>query len=450
MDTSQKYQKMEALVEVGKSLSARIRLSEQEIFELIYQQASEKLGMENLSIALYDEKTDTVSFVLAYSDGRRVNVINEQGWETRKGADGKTEEVIHTKKSLYIATLEEAEKKKFLPKNVPNSWLGVPMTASNKVLGVIATYHYGQDNFYQEDDIKILHTLADMAAIAIKNVRLYDEHTKRSAELFAAYKVSQATYQFEKIEDFYEKIHDIVQELMPPTAENNFYIVLYNSETEKYSLPYFKDEYDDQLPLEKIEEGLAGHVIHTGQPLLITSSEEREQVIEKYKIKPIGRPSKSWLGVPLKTSGKTVGVLVVKSYNDNIRYGNSERNILVFISEQIAMAIERVKAQEKLENRHSQQNALIELAQKLTSSIQLKEEDIFEQIHRNADKIMDTDNMYIALYDAANDYVHFPLAFKNGQTTEIPARKAGGGRTEVIIHTKAPIFIQTKKESDEW
>jgi len=471
MDSSQYNQKITALFEVGKKLSAGIRLSEPEIFDLIYQQASERLEMKSLSIALYDEVTDTVRFVLAYADGRQVDVEREEGWETRTGADGKTEEIIHTKKFLYVPTLEEAKKRKFHPKYLPNSWLGVPMMVSKNVLGVIATYHYGQDNFYEKDDIQILLTLADMAAIAIQNLRLYNEHTKRTAELSAAYEVSKATYQVENLKDFYEKIHAIVQELMPSAAENNFYIVLYDSDTEKYSLPYFKDEYDDELPVDKIEGGLAGYVISKGIQLLLGSPEEREQFLKEHdKIRTVGKPSKSWLGVPLKASGKIIGVLVVKSYSDNIRYGKSEEDILGFISEQIAMAIERVRAEEELrkhrdrleertkqlENLNHRKEVLIKLAQKLTSAIQLNEDGILRLIYENATELMDTSNMYIALYDEKTDIVRFGLAYVEGTQINVnedkryKPRSGGMGKTEAIIRDKKSLFHPTWAESDAW
>jgi GAF domain-containing protein len=46
--------------------------------------------------------------------------------------------------------------------------------------------------------------------------------------------------------------------------------------------------------------------------------------------------------------------------------------------------------------------------------------------------------------------VRFPLMFVDGKKTEVPARKAGSGRTETIIETKKPLFIATREESVAW
>jgi hypothetical protein len=80
-----------------------------------------------------------------------------------------------------------------------------------------------------------------------------------------------------------------------------------------------------------------------------------------------------------------------------------EKEILEVIRYQ---AVELQLSNRRLEKLNQQQNILIALAEKLTSSIQLKENDIFDLIHSYANQIMDTDNMYIALYDEPNDFVY--------------------------------------------
>jgi len=103
-----------------------------------------------------------------------------------------------------------------------------------------------------------------------------------------------------------------------------------------------------------------------------------------------------------------------------------------------------------LEDLNRRKGVLIRLAQKLTSSIQLNEDEILRLIYENATELMDTSNMYIALYDDANNKVRFPLAYKDKQSLKVETRKFGHGRTEEIIITKNPILIKTRKESIEW
>ncbi|GAG42640.1 unnamed protein product, partial [marine sediment metagenome] len=61
-----------------------------------------------------------------------------------------------------------------------------------------------------------------------------------------------------------------------------------------------------------------------------------ERLERERKIERIGPPSIDWLGVPLKTKNKTTGVMAVQSYTEGVRYGEKDKNILMFISEQVA------------------------------------------------------------------------------------------------------------------
>ena len=51
-------------------------------------------------------------------------------------------------------------------------------------------------------------------------------------------------------------------------------------------------------------------------------------------------PSLDWMGIPLKIGEESFGALVLQTYEPNIRYGEREKEILTFVSQQIASAIE--------------------------------------------------------------------------------------------------------------
>ena len=77
-------------------------------------------------------------------------------------------------------------------------------------------------------------------------------------------------------------------------------------------------------------------------------------------MKPVGNPPVDWLGVPLRNrENKTIGVLAVQSYSDRYRYTENDQNILAFLSSQVALAIERRKAEEALRSSEARQGALL-------------------------------------------------------------------------------------------
>jgi two-component system cell cycle sensor histidine kinase/response regulator CckA len=170
----------------------------------------------------------------------------------------------------------------------------------------------------------------------------------------ATQRISEAALTAGTLHELFAAIHRIVGELMPA---RNFYIALYDAASDTISFPYLVDEYD-QPPLPKRPgRGLTEYVLRTGQPLLGTP-EVFDDLVRRGEVELIGAPSVDWLGVPLVAGGKTIGVLVVQTYTEGLRYGETEMNILKFVSTQVAMAIERMRAVEALRESEERLRAL--------------------------------------------------------------------------------------------
>ena len=100
-------------------------------------------------------------------------------------------------------------------------------------------------------------------------------------------------------------------------------------------------------------------------------------------------------------------------------------------------------------------DSIANIGQVVASSILLREDEVLDLIYSQASKSMDTNNMYIALYDEVTDTVRFGLAFVNGKRVDVKAEKGwqpkgGKERTEEIIRTRKPIFTATKVEAEAW
>ncbi len=169
---------------------------------------------------------------------------------------------------------------------------------------------------------------------------------RRSQEIQAAiYEISQAAQSAESLDELFSSLHRIVGRLMPAT---NFYIALHDSETATLSFPYFVDEVDAKPDApQAFGKGLTEYVLRTGEPLLATPRVFDGLCLEG-QVESVGAPSVDWLGVPLKVRDRTIGVLAVQSYTGTVRYGETEREILSYVSMQAAQAIERKRAEQEL------------------------------------------------------------------------------------------------------
>lgn len=179
----------------------------------------------------------------------------------------------------------------------------------------------------------------------------------------ALYQISEAIHTTEHLDSLYEEIHNIISRFM---SAKNFYIAIHEKENNLITFPYSVDEFDEYLENRTKAKGLTEYVLDTGKPYLLKEQEVYD-LIEKNIVYTLGKPSKVWLGVPLKDNQNCIGVLAVQDYEDETAYTENEKQLLIFISDQIADAILRKQVEENERNRMAtillHRNVLLELAQ---------------------------------------------------------------------------------------
>jgi PAS domain S-box-containing protein len=187
-----------------------------------------------------------------------------------------------------------------------------------------------------------------------------DVSERRRAERLRAalYQIAEQAGVAEDMADFCRAIHAVVAELMPA---RNFYIALHDEVRGLLTFPYFVDEVDSPPASKPLGRGITEYVLRSGEPLL-AGPEVFEELVRRGEIDLLGENSIDWLGVPLKARGRTIGMLAVQSYEKGVRYGEAERDVLVFVSGQIATALERKRAEEALRASEERYRLLVENA----------------------------------------------------------------------------------------
>jgi PAS domain S-box-containing protein len=194
------------------------------------------------------------------------------------------------------------------------------------------------------------------------------ERRRRERIQQATFQISEAAHAAGDLTSLYARIHQIIAGLL---AARNFYIALFDAATDTISFPYFVDEFTEAPPEpRKVTTGLTGEVLRTRRPLLVTSAMQSRKrpvgdavMIEGVTELPYiesGRPAASWLGVPLCFQGRALGVMAVQDYHDETAFGENEKQVLTFIAEQIALAIERKQAEQFLRESEEKFRALFE------------------------------------------------------------------------------------------
>jgi PAS domain S-box-containing protein len=130
-------------------------------------------------------------------------------------------------------------------------------------------------------------------------------------------------------------------------AENCF-VALHDQSTNSLHFEFWLDKNDAApAPLPVGKKGFTSYVLQTGKPLLLTK-ELTQQMVDRGEVEHSGTWSSSWLGVPLRTESRTMGVLVVQHYEDEHAYSEQDLELLTSIASQTALAIEQKRAQGQL------------------------------------------------------------------------------------------------------
>ena len=231
------------------------------------------------------------------------------------------------------------------------SLMDVPIRVRGKLAGIVCHERTGPKRAWTLEEQQFAVSVGDLISLAMETFeRRHTEKVKNSV-----FRISEAALSSENLEELFQSIQGIVADLMPA---KNFYIALFDPEKDLLSFPYFRDEYDDPPPPKKPGKGLTEYVLRTGEPLL-ASPEVFGGLLKKGEVEAIGAPSIDWLGVPLKIGGNVIGVLVIQSYTEGIRYREEDKNILKFFSDQAAQAIHRKQSERALKASLSEKEVLL-------------------------------------------------------------------------------------------
>jgi len=189
LDQSLKYQKSinEISMELGKTLDLKA------IYSTLYMHVSEIMTCDTFIVSLYDSKEQLISAKYANDAGKIIDVSKFPPIPIAENSEGKQSKVIAIGESLYVAdwlgtiqnhdthySIDESGK---VQKKKPSvgeedgftkSGIFSPMNIAGEVIGILQVQSQTIDD-YSPDKIELLNGIANVAAIAIQNSKLYQK-----------------------------------------------------------------------------------------------------------------------------------------------------------------------------------------------------------------------------------------------------------------------------------
>ena len=240
------------------------------------------------------------------------------------------------------------------PKGI-TSMMDVPVRRNGSIIGIICHEHLSSRRTWTPEEQHFAISVGDTISLSLEAA----ERKRMERVNESIFRISEAANSAQNLQELFHSIHQVISGLMPA---GNFYISLYDSVHSILSFPYFMDEFDTPPEPHPLGRGLTEYVLRTGQALL-ASPEVFAELERRGEVESIGAPSIDWLGVPLNIDGKTIGVLVVQTYTEGLRYTEEDKNILKFVCDQIAMVIHRKKTEEEVQERERFLSSMFESIQ---------------------------------------------------------------------------------------
>ncbi|MCD6116852.1 GAF domain-containing protein, partial [bacterium] len=168
------------------------------------------------------------------------------------------------------------------------------------------------------------------------------------------YDIANEALSVENLEELFDKIRINIGKIV---NSSNLFIALLNNDKKKLKIAYSTSMDKINLDLTN-KKSITKYVIDTDKSLLL-SLDDINELHNKGHIELIGRPAQSWLGVPLHLGKSVIGAVVLQSYTNPKQFSNKHLEFLSFISNQIAISIERNFKDEQMRNSLKEKEVLL-------------------------------------------------------------------------------------------
>ncbi len=231
------------------------------------------------------------------------------------------------------------------------SWIGVPLRAKGRTLGLLGIDGHRPHQF-TETDAEAALALANQAALALENAQLHADLLRQLRETTTLMEVTRVLSGTLAQEDLLEAIRQQVVQVMRCSS---YFLALYHEETEELDFRLLVDGGQRYPPFRTpLGRGPASVVIRERRPLLLHDlPQEAEALGLEFRTAGSGEASRSWLGVPLETRGRLLGLMAVTDYEPHT-YTEADMALLENIARQVALALENSRLYEETRLRNEE------------------------------------------------------------------------------------------------
>lgn len=294
---------------------------------------------------------------------------------------------------------ERAETAKYfrLPnmERLPLSYLGIPMISKDNCIGALCS-QAERANAFDENDLQVLLTFANSAAVSIENAELFHSTSRRMRELSAINEISVVMARQFRGDDIWQPLHEQLSLLFETSS---FYIALYDRERRSLDFMLISDHGLQMPEISLPQSGIASAVVNYGTNLHFSDLLEERERLQALKVVMNGNEpearARSWLGVPFRNRRReSTGLIAV--YNDvPDAYSDDDLALLTTIAAQISLSLENAQLLEAEQERRKIASTLMDVGQVVSSTLEIEE--VLDRVLEQIGRVIDSDSATIML-----------------------------------------------------
>ncbi len=337
---------LSVLNEMGRALSGSLDLDS--VFQNILHFTSQLVKTSNFFIAVYDAAGQMVSFPLVLEKGKRVEIPDHPL------GNSLTDYVIRTRQPLLLNdsaedTLAQLGIEAIVFGEETVSWLGIPMTSGEEVIGILAVQD-AKDNAFTQREQNLLTAVARQAAIAIQNARLFSDNNRllgisrrRADQLQTAAEIARDASSTLALDRLLNRAANLICE------DFGYYhvaIFLMDESGEMLSIRAATGMGGDEMKrsgfkIAAASKTILGHVAQQGEMLVINDVAQDAL----HKPNPLLPETRAEVALPLKSGARVTGALDVHASAVGA-FAAEEIAVLKILADQIAVAVENARSYE--------------------------------------------------------------------------------------------------------
>lgn len=309
-----------------------------------------------------------------------------------------------------------------------------PLRTRGGVIGVLQVAQAAGTPF-SRGEIELLGLLADQAAIALENARLFRETTRRNDELSTLYQIGAVASRSLDLDRILSDALDHTTDALALDAGSIYLLDAHDGTLTLHTdCCYLAGEPTGSWPATiALGEGPIGGVAARGEPLLIDDARPYPQLVAALPLDPADTLPVAYIGIPLRAKDRIVGVLNVLGgpLGDRAERA-SDLALITSIGDQIGVAIDNAQLLADREERLWQLGTLNDMLRAVTAILDLGS--LYDAIYLGCTRLFDTSNFYLALADPATGALVPQLRYVDGER----ARESEG---QPIAYGLGPLVV---------